>query len=318
MVYQGGINAMSGRKAVDTLSVFETLPLLQDFRLDVRLKGDDEIIFKSQIADIATLDLELLVNVQLKGKLFLRPEDPLEERIQIGGEVETLDGSTLTISQNPFDITHAKVLFGGDLGQDSQTSELISAELVAHHTFRIPPTVNRGRQINFDQKLNADLIDEEVTLTGQLKMASPESPFKINFDLTSQSGRERIEILYLVLFGSYPAGPNMASGTQPTGILISPMLNFIERPLADSFGLDNLSLTPDSGRLAIDVNKVFSRRLRLNLRTQFGEIDPNNPQSVFLEYKLNNLFSGEVTAERRGELDPGSGRLRLRLRLSWD
>ena len=66
------------------------------------------------------------------------------------------------------------------------------------------------------------------------------------------------------------------------------------------------------------MNKIFSPRLRLNLRTQVGEIDPNNPQTVFLEYKINNQVYAEATAERQGEVNPTSGRVRMRLRLSWD
>ena len=315
--YQGGLNALAGQTAVETLSVFDTSPILKGLSLDLKLEGDNEILVKSQIADLTKIDLELTFELKIRGKLITERGDDLKDRLSLSGYVNALEGSTLTISKNPFEISHAKVLFGGELSEESQTSDFLFADLIASRTFRIPPTGTNSRQINFDQTLSTDLVDEEVTLNAQLKMASQESPFQIDFDLMSQSGRSRIEILNLILFGSYPTGIGVLDNTQPaTGLLLSPVLNFIERPIADSLGLDNLSLTPDSSSLFIDIDKVFSRRLRFNLRTQIGELDPNTPQSLFLEYKINNLFAGEITAEQRGDIATGSGRLRLRL--SWD
>lgn len=315
---QGGLNLVSGRTAVDTLSIFETVPLLKALDLDLRLKGDNEIQVKSQIADLATLDLELFIDMLMKGKLFLSERDPIESRLQMNGEISAIEGSTITISKNPFDVTYGKVKLGGGINTETRVGDFLFAELIATHTFRIPSTVGTtGRQLNFDQTLNNDLVDEEITLTGQVKMATQDSPFQVDFDFTSQSGRDRIEVINLVLFGSYQTGVGAVDGSQPTtGLLLSPVLNFIERPLADSLGLDSLSLTPDSSGLFIDINKVFSRRLRFNLRTQIGDVDPTDTQSLFLEYKLNNAFSGEIAAERKSEVDTVSGRLRLRL--SWD
>lgn len=315
--YQGGLNMLSGQTAVETLSVFERTPILKRLFLDLRIEGDNDILVKSKIADLTKLDLELNFDLKMRGKLISERGDLVQDRLTLSGYVDALEGSTLSISNNPFEISHAKVLFGGEIGEDSQTSDFLFADLVASHTYRIPPTGTSNRQINFDQTLSTDLIDEEVMLTGQLKMPTQESPFQVDFDLTSQSGRSRIEILNLILFGNYPSGLSVLDNTQPaTGLLLSPVLNFIEKPIADSLGLDNLSLTPDSSSLFIDVDKVFSRRLRFNLRTQIGEVDPNTPQSLFLEYKINNLFAGEITAEQRGDIATGSGRLRLRL--SWD
>lgn len=315
--YQGGINALSGRSAVESLSLFDKTPLLKKLYLDLRLQGDNEILVKTKIANLTALDLELNLDLKMKGKLISEQGDPIASRLSLSGAVDALEGSTLTISKNPFEISHAKVLFGGLVGEDIQSSDFLFADLVATHTFRIPPTGLNNRQINFDQTLSTDLVDEEVTLSGQLKMPTQESPFQVDFDLMSQSGRSRIEVLNLVLFGSYPTGASVLNNTQPaTGLLLSPVLNFIERPIADSLGLDNLSLTPDSSSLFIDIDKAFSRRLRFNLRTQIGEVDPNTPQSIFLEYKINNWLAGEVTAEQRGDISTGSGRVRLRL--SWD
>ena len=130
---------------------------------------------------------------------------------------------------------------------------------LASRTFRIPPTGTNSRQINFDQTLSTDLVDEGVTLNAQLKMATQESPFQVDFDLMSQSGRSRIEILNPYLIWQLSNGIGVLDNTQPaTGLLLSRFLNFIERPIADSLGLDNLSLTPDSSSLFIDIDKVFS------------------------------------------------------------
>ena len=52
-----GLSAVS-RKAVDSVSFFESAPLLHDFRLNLRVQGDDEVLLKRQVADLATLDFE--------------------------------------------------------------------------------------------------------------------------------------------------------------------------------------------------------------------------------------------------------------------
>ena len=221
--YQGGINALSGRSAVESISLFEKTPLLKKLYLDLKLQGDNEILVKTKIADLTALDLELNLDLKIKGKLISEQGDQIASRLSLSGSLDTLEGSTLTISNNPFEISHAKVLFGGSVDEDVQTSDFLFADLVATHTFRIPPTGLNNRQINFDQTLSTDLIDEEVTLSGQLKMPTQESPFQVDFDLMSQSGRSRIEILNLVLFGSYPSGANVLNSTQPaTGLLLSP------------------------------------------------------------------------------------------------
>ena len=97
---------------------------------------------------------------------------------------------------------------------------------------------------------------------------------------------------------------------------ISPLLNLIERPIEDTLNLD-LSLTPDtSGMLFVDLNKIFSRRLRLYARTPIGDDQKSNPQIFSLEYRFNNLIYGEISNERINQISSTSGRFRLRL--SWD
>ena len=149
-------------------------------------------------------------------------------------------------------------------------------------------------------------------------MPTKESRPQVELDLSSQSGASKIEVATLVITGRYPNNVNAASSTQPaTEVLLAPVLNLIERPLEDSLGL-NLSLTPETGRagLFIDLNKSFSRRLRLYARTPIGEVNDDTLQSFGVEYKLNNFLSSELTREQINRSNATSGRLHLRL--SWE
>ena len=90
---------------------------------------------------------------------------------------------------------------------------------------------------------------------------------------------------------------------------------------ADTLGLERLTLdpsfAPNNRSLSVNLNKIFSRRLRFSLSAMFAETDVTQSQSFFLEYKLNSLLSGELNLDRRSS-EPTSGQARFRLRLSWD
>ena len=317
-INQGVRNNFTGRTAVETLSVFDRSPILKRLRLNLTIQGEDDLIVRNQIGGVVKLNLGVALKLNVKGYLYALPSDPIDMQLQLSGEVSTLDGSTITYANNTFDVVDGRVTFGSTMRGASQASTFMSAELEATHTFRIPRQSLSRQQVNFDRNLGSDLIDEEVTLRAQVLMPTKESRPQVELDLSSQSGASKIEVATLVITGRYPNNLNAAASTQPaTEVLLAPILNLIERPIEDSLGL-NLSLTPETtgAGLFIDLNKSFSRRLRLYARTPIGEGDDDTPQSFGVEYKLNNFLSSELTREQVSQINATSGRLRLRL--SWE
>jgi len=317
-INQGVRNNFTGRTAVETLSVFDRSPILKRLKLDLNLRGEDDLVVRNQIGGVVKLNLGVSLDLNVRGYLYALPSDPLDQQLQLSGEVNTLDGSTITYANNTFDVIDGRVNFGDALQGAARASAFMNAELEATHIFRIPRQSLTRQQVTFDRTLGSDLIDEEVTLRAQVLMPTKESKPQVELDLSSQSGASKIEVATLVITGRYPNNLNAAASTQPaTEVLLAPILNLIERPIEDSLGL-NLSLTPETSGagLFIDLNKSFSRRLRLYARTPIGEGDDDSPQSFGLEYKLNNILSSELTREQISQSNATSGRLRLRL--SWD
>ncbi|MBM4291344.1 MAG: hypothetical protein FJ138_07860, partial [Deltaproteobacteria bacterium] len=320
---QGFRNNLTGRTAVESMSLFERSPLLRRLRLDLELKGEDELLVRNQVGGVVKLNLDVQLDLAVKGYLYSLPGDPLDAQLSLLGEARALEGSTITYANKRFDVLNGRVAFGGGLKAGGRQAGVggafMRADLEATHTFRIPHQSVSSQRRAFDSALSSDLIDEEVTLEARVLMPTKESAPQVKLDLVSQSGASKIEVAALVLTGRYPNNLNAAASTQPaTEMLLAPVLNLIERPLEDSLGL-NLNLTPDTvgaGLLFVDLNKSFSRRLRLYARTLIGEGDASTPQSFGVDYKLNNLLSSEFTREQVSQLSATSGRLRLRL--SWD
>ena len=161
------------------------------------------------------------------------------------------------------------------------------------------------------------MIDEEVTLRASIEMSTKKSRPQIKLDLQSASGASRLEVASLLVTGRYSSDLSASQSTQPaTELLLSPLMDLIERPLEDSLGL-SLNLTPDNtGSLFVNINQVFSRRWRLYAHTAIGDSDSDVPQTFGLEYRLNNILLGELTRENVNQLN--NTNFRLHLRWSWD
>jgi hypothetical protein len=313
---EGFRNNLSGRSKVQTLSIFERSPILKRLFLNLRVRGENDFFIRNQVA-ILQLNLEISMDLRIKGYLYALESDLLSEQLRLSGELKTLTGSKITYANRPFDVVDGIIRFGDGLNT-GQTGNFLNANLEATHTFRIPKTAMRGRQLTVDQSNTGEMIEEEVTLKTKFEMVSKNAKPLIDFSLSSPSGASKLELATLVLTGRFPSKVNTATtSAQPaTEVLLSPLLNLIERPIEDTLNLD-LSLTPDtSGMLFVDLNKIFSRRLRLYARTPIGDDQKTNPQIFSLEYRFNNLIYGEISNDRINQVSSTSSRFRLRL--SWE
>ena len=304
---QGVTDNLRGRSRAQSISVFERVPLLKRMILDVRLRAEDSVWVRSNLAVVAT-ELELKMDVRAQGFLVGKPSDSVEDQLQINGTVDVLDdASTITYQRRTFDVNEGIVNLGGQ--------NFMSTNITASTTFKL--RTDQGQtNTTFDTGAGADLREEEVTLEIEVVMPTRDSDPKINPTLTSSSGASKIEVLTLLLTGRYPSDLTGAASAAPaTEVLLGPVLSLIERPLEETLDL-NLSLTPDAtGTLFIDVEKSLSRRLRLYSRTPVGNDSATNPQIVGLEYRINNTIFSELTNEQLGNNNATSGRLRLRLEM---
>ncbi|MGK0360200.1 MAG: hypothetical protein ACI9U2_002513 [Bradymonadia bacterium] len=302
---QGVTDNLRGRSRAQSISVFERVPLLKRMMLDVRVRAEDSVWVRSNLAVVST-ELELKMDVRARGFLVGKPSDSVEDQLQIDGTVDILDdASTITYQRRTFDVNEGIVNLGGQ--------NFMSANVVAATTFKL--RTDQGQtNTTFDTGAGADLREEEVTLEIEVVMPTRDSDPKINPTLTSSSGASKIEVLTLLLTGRYPSDLTGAASAAPaTEVLLGPVLSMIERPLEETLDL-NLSLTPDAtGTLFIDADKSLSRRLRLYSRTPVGTDSATNPQIFGLEYRINNTIFSELTNEQLGNNNATSGRLRLRL-----
>ncbi len=306
-INQGVRNTLGGRSKSSSVSALESNPalkqLLQRLMLDMHVHGENDFFVQNNVA-VLTLNLEVRHDIRVKGYLQSMPGDSDDDKLQIDGSVDILSDSTITYARRAFEVTEGSILLGG--------GNFLSASVEANHTFQLRS--DQGPSSGTFDKGASDVKLEEVVLNANVTMSSPVSKPEIDFTLTSSSGASQIEVITLVLTGSYPAGLNGAQSAQPaTELILAPLLELIERPLEETLDLD-LTLTPaTSGTLYIAADKTLSRRMRVYARTPIGEEDDNNPPTFGLEYRINNLFYSELTSQQVGSVNTTSGRLRLRL-----
>ena len=317
-IRQGLRNYIIGRSNVETLSIFERSPLLKRLKLDLKLKGDGDLYVTNQVG-VLNLNLETTMNLKVRGFLYSLETDRPEDQLQLSGSIKTLDGSMISYMNKPFEVSSGFVRFGERLEGGSQVDSFMTAQIEATHTFRVPRSTNTTQVLRFDQNRNRDFIEEDVVLHAQLEMATKESAPQFELGLSSSSGASKIELATLVLTGRYPSDFNASTSTQPaTEMLLSPILNMIERPIEESLDL-KLTLSPDtSNSIFVDIQKAFSRRLSLSVKQLIGQEDLTQQNLFNLNYKINNLIYGEFTSEH---LDLGQDidfNFRLHLRYRWE
>ena len=300
---------LSGRTQTRTVSLFERVPALKRLMLNLRVIGDGGFYVRNRVLTLST-NLEIRLNLEeITGFLYSMPNDTEDERLSIRGDVNILPDSTITYARREFDVSSGNVNFGG--------RNFLDAQIEANRTF----TLRTGQSVStastsFDTG-SGDIRLEEVVLSARLNIPTLDTPPNFAFDLTSNSGASKLEVITLVLTGSYPENLSGAASAQPaTEVVLAPLLSLVEAPLEDTFQVD-LTLTPVStGTLYIDANKVLSRRLYLYSRVLVGDEQDGNPQQFGLRYQINNVAFGELSNERLGTNISTTGRLKLRVDLN--
>jgi|GEM_PF-6859082 len=306
---QGLRDNFSGVARTRSVSLFERVPLLKNFAVDLSVHGENDVFVRNEIA-VLSLDLEVRPDVRVRGNLYDRADLRPDERLRITGEVSTLpDTSKILYAGREFDVRSGQV----DFGRDS----FIDATVVAQRTFQLsqdPAATTTTTGI--DAPVGASQSDITATLEFRFKLPDLDASPQYSLELSSDSNVSNIDVASLVLTGQLASQVSGQTSAQPAlELALSGVITRIEAPLEQTFDID-LSLVPQTtGTLFVSADKSLSRRLRLYSRTPVGENEDGLKRIFGLEYQLNNFAFGDLSNESLGLSNSTTGRLKLRLDL---
>jgi len=306
---QGLRDNFSGVARTRSVSLFERVPLLKNFAVDLSVRGENDLFVRNEIA-VLSLNLEVRPDVRVRGNLYDRPDLRPDERLRITGEVSTLsDTSKILYAGREFDVRSGQV----DFGRDS----FIDATVVAQRTFQLSqdPAATSSTS-GIDAPVGASQSDITATLEFRFKLPDLDASPQYSLELSSDSNVSNIDVASLVLTGQLASQVSGQTSAQPAlELALSGVITRIEAPLEQTFDID-LSLTPQTtGTLFVSADKTLSRRLRLYSRTPVGENEDGLKRIFGLEYQLNNFAFGDLSNESLGLSNSTTGRLKLRLDL---
>ena len=311
-INQGLTNKLRGVSRTRTVSAFERFPILQHFKVDLRVDGENDIFVRNNISFVA-LDLEIRPSLRIQGNLYDRADLLESERLRVEGEVSTLpDSSSIIYSGREFEVQSAQVDFG--------KGDFLDATLIASRPFdscqggatSASTTSGPSTGLGNGQK------QETVTLDLRYRLATLDTPGVPSLQLSSDSGASAIDVATMVLTGACPAQLTAAASAQPAlEAAFTPVLNLIEAPLKQTLDID-LNLTPSGrGALIIEADKALSRRLRLYSYAPVGSEEESTIRRQFgLEYQINNFAFGDLSNQSLGQENNTTGQLILMLNLN--
>ena len=306
---QGLRDNFSGVARTRSVSLFERVPLLKNFAVDLSLRGENDVFVRNEIA-VLSLDLEVRPDVRVRGNLYDRPDLRPDERLRITGEVSTLpDTSKILYAGREFDVRSGQVDFGRDSFMD--------ATVVAQRTFQLSQDpAATATTTGIDAPVGASQSDITATLEFRFKLPDLDASPQYSLELSSDSNVSNIDVASLVLTGQLASQVSGQTSAQPAlELALSGVITRIEAPLEQTFDID-LSLVPQTtGTLFVSADKSLSRRLRLYSRTPVGENEDGLKRIFGLEYQLNNFAFGDLSNESLGLSNSTTGRLKLRLDL---
>lgn len=310
-INQGLSNNLRGVSQARTVSAFERYPVLQRFKVDLRVDGDNDVFVRNSVS-VVSLDLEIRPSLRIRGNLYNRTDLQESEQLRIEGEVSTLpDTSHIVYSGREFEVSSAQVDFG--------KGNFLDATLVARRNFDScgENTAGSAGTSGPSTNLGNGQKQETVTLELRYRLATLDTPGEPSLQLSSDSGASAIDVATLVLTGACPSQLTAASSAQPAlEAAFTPVLNLIEAPLKQTLDID-LNLTPSGqGALIVEADKALSKRLRLYSYAPVGSAEDATIRRQFgLEYQINNFAFGDLSNQSLGQENNTTGQLILMLNL---
>lgn len=259
------------------LPVWMRVPAIGRMTADLAVSGRDRFFVESRVAG-AALDLEFRTDLRVTGRL---------ESMDVQGDLEALEGGTVTFRGRTFDADEAVLSFRGvrdayGYPMPALTSELSSS--IVPCAQGITSALNAADPAVTD----SDRVFLTAWVSGQL-------PYDLNFRLESTPFYDQRDQLSLILTGCTVDALTAGSAGAPTlDAVLRPFLDVVERNVEERLDLDQVDVAPSvDGTAGIQIQDEISERFRWTLDAIFGTNDSQR-QVVRGEFKVFDWLVLEV------------------------
>ena len=286
-----------------SLPVWLRIPAIGRLQTDLRITGRDRFMVENTIAT-ADMDLEFRTDLELTGRL---------EAMHLVGEMEALEGGTVTYRGRSFEVQRATLAFRGVRDEFGYPMPSLDSELTA----TIRPCQRAVDDSSFDISSGSTLDeDNDVFLTAEVR---GQLPLDLSFQLQSTPFYDQRDQLSLILTGcTVDELTASEAGGRTLEVVLAPVIDVVERNVEERLDLDEVDLIPTTqGSAGITIEDEVSERFTWGLDATVGSESTNNRQVIRGEYRLFDWLLVEVQEETsRDETITVDAGFRFRLRLN--
>lgn len=262
------------------LPIWTRVPAIGRMRADLTIHGRDRFLLDNTIAS-AEMDIEFRTDLELTGRF---------DAMVLLGELEALEGGTVTYRGREFAVEDMTLSFRGDRDERGFPMPVLDAELLA----AIRPCVRRTTtSFDLEDTSRALAESEEVFITATLR---GKLPYDLTFQLESTPFYDQRDQLSLILTGctvdALTAGD---AGGRTLEVVLAPVIDVVERSVEERLSLDTVDLVPATdGSAGILIQDDVSERFTWGLDATVGSATTGNRQVVRGEYRLFDWLMVEI------------------------
>ena len=286
-----------------SLPVWLRVPAIGRLQTDIRITGRDRFNVENTIAT-ADMDLEFRTDLALTGRV---------EAMHLVGEMEALEGGTVTYRGRSFEVQRATLAFRGMRNEFGYPMPSLDSELTA----TIRPCRRTTDDSTFDLSSPTALDDDnDVFLTAEVR---GQLPLDLSFQLHSTPFYDQRDQLSLILTGcTVDELTASEAGGRTLEVVLAPVIDVVERNVEERLDLDEVDLIPTTqGSAGITIEDEVSERFTWGLDATVGSESTDNRQVIRGEYRLFDWLMVEVQEETsRDETITVDAGFRFRLRLN--
>lgn len=271
-------------RTVDGFSVpvWMSVPTLGAINVDLTIRGRDRFLVENTIAT-AELDMEFRTDLRLTGTF---------NAMDLVGEMEALEGGTVTYRGRTFDVSSATLTFRGVRDELGYPMPSLDSEMIA----AIRPCVRQSTASTFE---SSTTTTSALDTTGDVFITAVvrgQLPYDLTFQLESTPFYDQRDQLSLILTGcTVDALTANDAGGRTLEVVLAPVIDVVERNVEERLDLDQVDLTPSSsGSAGISIQDEVSERFRWGLDATVGAEAADNRQVIRGEYRLFDWLLVEV------------------------
>lgn len=286
-----------------SLPVWQRVPAIGRMNADLRIQGRDRFRVDNTIAS-AEMDLEFRTDLYLTGRIG---------EMVLVGELEALEGSTVTYRGRTFEVQQATLSFRGARDPRGYPMPVLDSELTAS----IRPCSRRTETSSFDLTDTSRSLDEQqdVFLTA---FVQGQLPYDLSFQLQSTPFYDQRDQLSLILTGCTVDELTVGdAGGRTLEVVLAPVIDVVERSVEERLDLDDVDLIPATdGSTGISIQDEVSERFTWRLDASLGSETTEDQQVIRGEYRLFDWLLLEIQEQsvRDEDISVDTG-FRFRVRL---